>query len=436
MTSGIGYVLKGYPRMSELFIASEIHRLEKRGLELGIFVIKPPDEQRQHAVVDRIQAAPHYLPTFGSVSDTTAARWLRENVPIALPALMRLGSHRPMGLLGSARLAFAQAVRSRRSRWDLPRKLYLKEFFQAVVLADAVRQQGTIHHLHAHFCHGATTVTWLAAGILGLTFSFTAHAKDIYQAKLNPAGLLARKLRAARFATTCTEANRKHLEALCPEAEVHRVYHGLNADFERLLEENLPSPAANQEFEVLSVGRRVPKKGFDTLVSACAVARERGRPWTLRLVGEEGDASDALRSLVRELQLEDLVAFEGPVLQNELLTRMRHADALVLPCRIVDDGDRDGIPNVLVEAMAAGTPVISTPISGIPELVVDGQNGLLVEPDRPAALADAIDRLIDDPANGTRLARAGQRSIAERFDANGEVTRLQALLCSTLEAST
>jgi len=281
----IAYVLKGYPRVSELFIASEIHRVEAIGVPLALYVIKARDEQIEHEVVRRIRAVPDYLPAFGSVSGASVPRWLCENLPAVSRALGRVLRRHPAATLRAAAMAAGQAFRARRSFWSRPRKVYLKEFFQAVALADRIDDRAGIRHLHAHFSHGATTVTWLAAAILSLPFSFTAHAKDIYQEKLNPAGLLSRKMAAALFVTTCTEANRKHLESSCPGARVHTIYHGLNADFECLLAAESTRTGAGGPFSVLGVGRRVAKKGFGTLVRAMAMARADGLDWRLRLVG-------------------------------------------------------------------------------------------------------------------------------------------------------
>ena len=231
MPDSVAYVLKGWPRISELFIASEIYRLEQAGLPLRLYVIKPPDEAQTHPVVDRIQAPTEYLPPATSLSETTLVAWLRENLPAFMPALRRTARRHPMGLARATAMALAQCVRARSKRFGWPRKLYVKELLQAVALADRLADAPDVRHLHAHFAHGTTTVTWLCSTITGLPFSFTGHAKDIYSPSLNPAGLLRRKLLAARFAVTCTEANVRHLRTIAPEAVVHRVYHGLNADF-------------------------------------------------------------------------------------------------------------------------------------------------------------------------------------------------------------
>jgi glycosyltransferase involved in cell wall biosynthesis len=426
MPDTVAYVLKGWPRISELFIASEIYRLEQAGLNLRLYVIKPPDESETHPVVEQIAARPEYLPPTTSLTSTPFARWLRENLPQFLPALARTVRHHPAGLARVAGLAFAQSVRARKGFW--PRKLYAKELLQAVALADRLADAPDVRHLHAHFAHGTTTVTWFASAITGLPFSFTGHAKDIYAPSLNPAGLLRRKLLAAKFAVTCTEANVRHLESIAPEATVHRVYHGLNADFSRLMGgEAMPAPGPNGTLRLLGVGRLVAKKGFDTVVDACGLLDRRGVPFEAVIVGPDDDAGPALRARISELGLGDRIRLEGQMSQAELLEEYRRASAFCLPCRVLDNGDRDGIPNVLAEAMACGAPVVTTPISGIPEIVRDGVNGLFVQPDDPESLAAAVMRLREDRALASRISEEAAATVQRELDGERLALTLQSL---------
>jgi glycosyltransferase involved in cell wall biosynthesis len=418
----VGYVLTGYPRRSELFIASEIHRLEELGVPLRLYVLTPPEETEHHPVVDRIRARPVHLPGTEPMRGQPLLRWLRGNAGPYLPALRRVAARRPAGLLRATAAALAQAVRAREGRH--PRTLHVKDLLLAVGLADRVLADGDVAHLHAHFAHRTTTVTWLAAMVCGRPFSFTGHAKDIYRGSLNPAGLLARKLRAAAFAVTCTRANLEHLLAVAPGAAVHLAYHGLNADFAGLLRTPAGRPAGPERFTVIAVGRLVRKKGFDVLVEAFALLRERGVDATLLIAGESGPEEPGVRALVAARGLQADVELAGPLSQEDLLARFRGASVAALACRVDTDGDRDGIPNVLVEAMAAGLAVVSTTVSGIPELVEDGVTGLLVPPEDPAALADALLRLAKDPAERDRLAAAGTALVADRFDGDALATSM------------
>jgi len=428
--AAIGYVLKGYPRLSELFIASEIHRLEQSGLRLRLFVIKRGDEALRHPLVGRIHAQPEYLPHTTSVSAVPLRRWLRDHLLVFWPALRRVSVRHPIGLVRAAGAALAQAVRARQTFWSLPRKVYAKEFLQAVALTDRLHEAPDVRHLHAHFCHGATTVAWLAAIMAGRSFSFTAHAKDIYTPALNPAGLLRRKLAAARFVVTCTDANRAFLlQQHCGSTPIHRVYHGLNAEFAALMRRELGPSAARRpaRLRIVGVGRQVPKKGFDVLVDACAELSGWGVPIDATIIGEPGDDTDALVARIARRGLERHVRIAGAMSQAALLREYRQATVFCLPCRVSDDGDRDGIPNVLVEAMASGLPVVTTAVSGIPELVEHERSGLIVPPEDPVATAHALLRLYRDDHLARRLAETGRSVIAERFDGDRLIGELRAL---------
>jgi glycosyltransferase involved in cell wall biosynthesis len=422
----IGYVLMGYPRVSETFIASELLRVERAGVPLRLFVIKPVEERERalrQPVVGEIRARPEYLP------DTSALTlplhlWRPRHLTPFLPALRRTARRRPSGVLRAAAVALGLAARNRRTRWSGLRKVHVKELLQAVALADRLLDAPDVCHLHAHFAHGTTTVAWLAAEIAGLPFSFTGHARDIYARELNPHGLLRRKLHAARFAVTCTEANRRHLKRIAPAAPVHLVYHGLGADFARLLERGAASPGhANGRLRVLGVGRLVAKKGFDVLVEACGLLARRGVGVEALIVGQDDKHSDEVRLRIAALGLERQVHLPGPMPPDALSDEYRRASVFCLPCRVLAN-DRDGIPNVLVEAMASGIPVVTTSVSGIPELVADGSNGLLVPPDDPEALAGALLRLHQDRELARRLARAGVATVRERFDGEAMGRRL------------
>jgi glycosyltransferase involved in cell wall biosynthesis len=436
-SGAVAYVLKGYPRMSELFIASEIYRLERLGVPLRLYVIKPADESRQHGIVARIKSKPEYLPATTSLTKTPLRRWLAAHLRDFLPSLRSVARRRPAGVARAAGAAFAQGFRARRGFRSWPRKVYLKEFLQAAMVADGVLRAGDVRHLHAHFCHGATTVAWLASLMTGLPFSFTAHAKDIYCESLNPAGLLRRKMRAARFVVTCTDANREHLLKVEPGAKVHCVYHGLNAEFTELLSETngaaRPSTSADGgRLRALGVGRLVEKKGFDVMVEACGILRSRDVAFEAVIVGEHGGHEEEIRRRIAALNLGDSVRLAGPMEQTRLFEEYRSAGVFCLPCRVLDNGDRDGIPNVLMEAMACGLPVVTTPVSGIPEIIRDGVNGRLVPPDDPAALADALLRIDSDRQLARSLSNEARATVRERFDGERFAAQLAKLFREVL----
>ena len=431
----LAYVVNGYPRRSELFIASEMRRLEHHGIRLRPFVIKPGDPGEPHPVVRQITAPVTYLPRWAPLPGTTTPEWLVRNAPPFLPALARTTRLRPRGVARAIEFTREQAARARRLSGDGSRLPQIKELLVAVALADQVLSSPDVAHLHAAFAHRPATVAWMASMITGLPFSLTGHAKDIYVPDLNPAGLLGRKLAAATFAVTCTEANRRHLLAMAPGAQVHTVYHGLNADFARLVE-GAAAPAVpgrdGGRLRVLSAGRHVPKKGFDLLIEACALLRDDGHDVELRIVGGRGEATEALRRLIEARGLQDRACLAGPCSQEELLAELRGAEVFCLPCRVLGNGDRDGIPNVLVEAMAAGVPVVTTPVSGIPELVDDGVNGRLVPPDNALAVAGAVASLHRDRPLAQRLGAAARATVGDRFDGDRQAETLAALFQGAL----
>jgi glycosyltransferase involved in cell wall biosynthesis len=426
----VAYILKGYPRLSEIFITSEIYRLEQLGVKLRLAVIKHGDEAGTNGLFNRIQARPNYLPQTSSLSQTSLRSWLALHLNDFRPALRSVAKLKPSGLVRAAVVAFSQAVRARKAFFGPPRKLYLKEFLQAVWIARLILEAGDVRHIHAHFCHGATTVAWLVSIITGLPFSFTAHAKDLYCESLNPAGLLRRKMRAARFVVTCTDANREHLLEVEPNANVRCIYHGLNAEFADLLGDSTNLPEKNGRMRALGVGRLVPKKGFDVLVEACAILKRRGFHFETAIVGEHGEHEAELRQQIDANGLNDHVRLIGPLEQSRLYTEYQRADVFCLPCRVLDNGDRDGLPNVLMEAMACGLPVVTTPVSGIPEIIKDGQNGTLVPPEDAEALANAIQRISSDRMLARNLGRAGRLTVLERFDGDKTAMELAALFAA------
>jgi glycosyltransferase involved in cell wall biosynthesis len=427
----VAYILKGFPRLSETFIASEIYRLEQLGIHMRLFVIKPADESSHHEIVDHIRAKPYYLPATTSLTGTSLLKWLALHLRDFLPALLRVALRNPVGTARAAAAAFAQAIRARRSFWSWPRKVYLKEFLQAASIADKLSDTQEVRHLHAHFCHGAATVAWLVSIIKELPFSFTAHAKDIYCESLNPAGLLKRKMDAAHFVVTCTDANREYLQMIS-KTTVHCIYHGLNADFTRLLKDHKNQSSKNNRMRMLSVGRLVAKKGFDIFVDACGILQQRGISFESLIIGEEGDHSNEIRRRIAAHRLEQSVQLAGPMSQARLFEEYKQATMFCLPCRVLEDGDRDGIPNVLVEAMACGLPVITTGISGIPEVIKDGINGLLVPTENPEALADALIRIGQNKSLANHLSIEAQSTVTEHFDGEQFAVQLAAIFKEAL----
>ena len=424
----IAYVLKGFPRTSETFITNEIHLLETLGINLAIFSIKQLSGQKHHAVVDAIKAPVTYLPQATDLSGENFLRWLIENLLKFSIYQGRLFLKRPIAYLGALLECLSMTVKYRKHWLEWPRSVFIKEFLQAGFIADAVLNAPHIRHLHAHFCHGATTVAMFASRISGVPFSFTAHAKDIYLQELNPRDLLPIKMSRARFSVTCTGANKHHLDKLHDGAPVHRIYHGLDIDCFQ------PEPRTASELipTVLSVGRLVEKKGFDYLVRACALLRDRGVKFRCLIVGGHDKYAEIIQQLITDLDLLDIIKLPGAVTQEELRSIYQNGTVFALPCLIVDNGDRDGIPNVLVEAMAMELPVISTDISGIPELINHQYNGLLVPEKDANAMADAIETLLNDNALRLRLGKAARETVIRHFNSRQTTVALKDLFLACL----
>jgi len=426
----IGYILKSYPRMSETFIANEIFLLEKMGLKLRLFSILDLSDPQRHAVVDATRAPVNYLPQVTPLNEAPFGVWLRRNAPKFFDSHWRLLKARPGNYARTLLEALRLAFKHRRASWRQPETGFVKEFLQAGHIAEQVLETGSIRHLHAHFCHTATTIAMFAGRLCGLPFSFTAHAKDIYVGALNPGDLLRTKLRRAKFVVTCVKANQERLVALgVKETPIYNIYHGLDARQFAPRADAAGEPATPV---LLSVGRLVEKKGFPVLIEACRLLRAKGYQFQCQIIGGPGPCAGQVSSMIRELEMEGTVTLRPAVTQEALREIYQQATVFALPCQIAGNDDRDGIPNVLVEAMASGLPVVSTSISGIPELIENGVNGLLTPQKDARALADAIAKLLDSPALMRKLGAAAREKVCRLFDAKSNVLTLHRLFLDCL----
>ena len=383
-------MVKRYPRYSETFIVNEILAHEAAGVELEIFSVLPPEDGHFQDVISRVRAPVTYLPSKGL---KVAEFW---------SVLEQAGEIFPDGWLS------LEAARGEDVRY----------VYQAVVLAREARLKA-ISHLHAHFATAATTVARLAARFAGLPYTFTAHAKDIFHESVRPADLR-RKLADAAVAVTVSDYNIAYLrESYGPAARhVRRIYNGL--DLERF---PYRSPR-ERPLRIVGVGRLVEKKGFVDLIEACAILADEGRRFTCRIVGA-GEQEVELRARIAGLGLEDRVELLGPRPQSELVRLVQGAAVLAAPCVVGADGNRDGLPTVLLEAMALGTPCVSTDVTGIPEVIRDRETGLMIPQRDPAALAGSIGRLLEEPDLRVRLADRARRLVEEKFDVNHNAARLR-----------
>lgn len=392
----LAVVLKGYPRLSETFVAQELLSLERHGIDLAIWSLRRPTDTKRHPIHDDIAAPVSYLPEY-----------LKDD---PLRVLRAWRSARRMPGYRNALAAFRADYRRDHTANRVRR------FGQALVLA-AELPPGT-RWLHVHFLHTPASVTRYAALMRGLAWSASAHAKDIYT---TPEWELAEKLASLDWMVTCTAANIAHLSAIAPASKdkIGLLYHGLD------LTRFAPPPrraAGRGPVQILSVGRAVPKKGFDVLLRALAKLPA-GLNWRFTHAGG-GPELASLKAAAGQLGVAHRITWLGARSQNELLDLYRAADIFVLASRIAEDGDRDGLPNVLMEAQSQEVAVIATRVSAIPELIRDGDTGLLVPPDDADALARAIERLIGDADLRRRLASAGASRVRAEFDHERAVGRL------------
>lgn len=424
----VGVLVKVFPKLSETFILEELLGLERLGQRLVVYTLGPPTDAVAHPAVQRVQA---------TVTQVPQRPW--PSLPAALGAHAQALLAHPLrysGALGHALQPLRRAWRQARpgepgGPGSLIRRLRAtgaalaaawQGWQRALWLAHRLQRDG-VAHLHTHFISSPADLALPAARLAGLPFSLSAHAKDIY---LGEPADLRRKMAAARFTVTCTEFNCRTLRAIAPEAAVHRMYHGIDAaQFHprlRLQPSLVPM--------LLSVGRLRAKKGLDTLIEACALLQQRGHTFRCEIVGY-GDEQPRLEARIARLGLEGQVSLAGKLTREHVIARYARAAVYVQPSRITADGDRDGIPNVLLEAMAMALPVVATRVSGIPELVEHEANGLLVEADAPQALADAIARVLHDPALAARLGHAAREAVTRHFDNDHNLQLVLQLLHAT-----
>ena len=401
----VAFVLKGYPRLSETFIAQEIQALEARGLDILIVALRRPTDRATHPIHGEIKAPVIYLPEYLHHAPRAVLRAWR--------ALRRSPGYR-------------DAVRA----WwrDLKRdrtRNRIRRFGQALVLAHRLPAQ--IGRLHAHFLHTPASVTRYAALLTGLPWTVSAHAKDIWT---TPDWEKAEKLASCRWLVTCTAAGAAHLRALAPEpARVHLAYHGIDlARFGAAAAVARPrrtGAEAGDPVTLLSVGRLVDKKGYPDLLDALALLPARLH-WRLVHIGH-GPARAALARQAAQLGLADRITWLGAQPHDVVLQHYRAADLFVLASRIAGDGDRDGLPNVLMEAQSQRLACVASAVAAIPELIRHEATGLLVPPRDPPALAAALERLIGDPELRARLGAAGHERLVRGFSHVDGVDRLAAL---------
>lgn len=405
--STLGYVLKGYPRISETFISNELLLLEKLGFTMRLFPMRLPRETFSHDSVKQIRARVDYLPTD---LFTDFFSLLRPNLFLA--------AKKPQN--------FRKALTTAAAGLSKGKELAtLKHLLQAGFLSNMhLVKDASISHLHGHFAHSPTSVTLFAALLSGLPFSFTAHAKDIYTSSPEK---LRKKIAQAQFVITCTRHNAEYLQAIagnCP-TPIYCIYHGIDL---KLFQHPVIKKKPCEPYALLTVARLTEKKGLPTLYRALAGLKQKGIKFSHTLIGD-GDDREKILDLITSLGLTEQCRWLGTQTHDEVLRHFQASDLFVLSCEIAENGDRDGIPNVLVESLAMGVPALSTAVSAIPEILIDGQTGITVPPSQPDQLEKAMLRLLTDLPMRRRLIAGGKELVHDHFDNSLLIEDLARIFC-------
>ncbi len=388
----IGYVVKRYPRYSETFIVNEILAHEAAGLEIEIFALRGPEDTHFQDIISRVRAPVTYLPD--RVSKTSDFWQVLRGAAATCPRIWpRLADH------------FDEQPR---------------EIAHAAALASIATARG-ITHFHAHFASSATTAARLASDFCGIPYSFTAHAKDIFHQSVD-AEDLQRKFADADKVVTVSDFNYGFLANKFPAQrdKIHRIYNGL--DLKRFC---YASPKQRAPL-IVSVGRLVEKKGFEDLIDACARLRELGSEFRCIIVGS-GELEAKLRDRIKHLGLTAHVELAGSRPQREVIEIVQAASVFAAPCLVGEDGNRDGLPTVLLEAMALGTPCVGTDVTGIPEAIVDDVTGYCIRQRDVNALTDRLRRLLTNSLLRDRLATAARTHIEQTFNVERNAAEVREL---------
>ncbi|MDY6876431.1 MAG: glycosyltransferase family 4 protein [Chloroflexota bacterium] len=402
------YVVGTYPSLTVTFIDREINILRRSGVDLQVMAVR-----RQTADIP-LSANQRALQE--SVIYLLPANWSSVIISQLYFAILHPGRY--------FRTLFYLLTRPHprgKARYLTPRFMTFLHFIEGVYAAHLLRRR-QFEELHAHFVDRAATIVLVASRLLEKPYSLSIHAgPDIF---VNPV-LLREKILGARHVATCTLYNKSYVEAIIGQdlsGKISHIHHGLD-----LALYHPGSPVPNGQPLILSVGQLTERKGFVPLIKGCRALRDQGHNFTCQIVGQ-GPQRQELEILIKQLALEDTVTLCGALRHEEVIKKYSQATMFVLPCIMSKIGNLDGIPNVLAEAMAMQVPVISTNISGIPELVKDQVNGLLTAPGDNAALVNAMAQLLNDPALRERLGQNGRQAVVEKFDVERNVRQFAATL--------
>ena len=401
--SRIAYIAPEIPALSATFVYNEILALQEKGFEVLPISVHLPASEVSGDRVKKLQADTLYLYQRGLGDFLFAALLLLFISPRKFLKGVCIVSRDANAVGSTTRLGIGLFYR----------------FLAACRVACTLNNEGCVH-LHAHFAHVPTDIAMYAAVLAGIPYSFTAHANDLFERKW----LLPEKINRAAFVVTISDFNRKFMVSCGGDLDkIHIVRCGV--DTTRFAQ--ISSRPLSRPYKIGSIGRMVEKKGFETLIGAAAHLRSCGVEFCLTIAGD-GPLRDKLLKKVEGLGLSDITNFPGPVASDQMPKWLRSLDLFVLPCQQDSNGDMDGIPVVLMEAMACGVPVVSTCISGIPELITHRKEGLLVKPKAEKQLSLAITELLHDRDLYASLKNNGQDKVNNEFEENKNISRLIRLL--------
>jgi glycosyltransferase involved in cell wall biosynthesis len=392
----LAYVLEKFPAVTETFVLREVEELVDRGYALHIFAGAQADTGIDQSAFSKYRHIVHYRPRMLSLA--------------ALSSLLLIMSKYPKEYFSSLLMI---VWKNRSAPWEMAKML--RSFPGAVHFAALVVDKD-VGHVHAHFASMPSSVALIVSRLTGASFSFSAHARDIY---VKPV-MLIDKMEAARFIITCSEFNRNYLNRVSNgrfSGKLFRIYHGLD------LARHSPPEGPARRYDakrlggtrLLSVGRLIPKKGFRHLIDACDILKRKGCEFSCTIIGE-GILERQLMRTIESKGLGEVVTLRGFVRPQELIEYYRNADIFVLPCVVAENGDRDVLPNVVLEAMAMGVPVVATDLSAISEALDHGRTGLLVPEGDSARIAEAIETLMHDADLNRCIRAAARKKVEELFD--------------------
>lgn len=397
----VGYILKRYPRYSETFIVNEIISHEQSGLNLDIYSLRYPEDQHFQDIIALVKAPVHYVASDGGRSNSfwSMVKTCKESLPHFWTSLELLDDEDG------------------------------RDVYQAMVIALEATRKGT-QHLHAHFASKAATVARLASRFAGISYTLTAHAKDIFQQDISFKEVRA-NLDDASTVITVSDFNVDYIHKTyeIDRRKIRRIYNGLNLNrFTYKTPQNRPP-------NIISVGRLVEKKGFADLIEACSLLARRNTNFDCSIIGA-GPLENGLRGQIEGLGMQGKVRLLGPLPQIEVINRIQRAAVMAAPCVVASDEDKDGLPTVLIEAMALGTPCVSTDVTGIPEIVIDGETGLTVPQRDPRRLANALEQLLIQANLRCELSQRARKLVEEKFDIIRNSVEVRAVFQAAYRART